>query len=96
MYVKKFLVYLIFAAVLSALGYELYELNQESVKTEKKFINLNSEKELLLKDSEKLKQNIDYFKEPHNLEKELRARFNIRRPDEKLITIVPPSQEIGE
>lgn len=36
-----------------------------------------------------LRAQIDYFSKPENLEKELRARLNYRKPDEKLIIIVP-------
>lgn len=44
-------------------------------------------------DSEKLKADLEYFLKPSNLEKELRSRFNYRKPDEKLIIIVPESQQ---
>ena len=37
-----------------------------------------------------LKADLEYFQNPRNLEKELRARFNYRSPDEKIIIIVPP------
>jgi len=90
--VKKFITYLVFAAVVVVLGYELYGLNSEALEAKNKLTDLDSAKEEILKDNEKLKQDIDYFSEPHNLEKELRARFNIRLPGEKLIIIVPPRQ----
>ncbi len=93
---KKFITYLVFAAVVVVLGYELYGLNSEALEAKNKLTDLDSAKEEILKDNEKLKQDIDYFSEPHNLEKELRARFNIRLPGEKLIIIVPPRQETGE
>ena len=89
---KKFITYLVFAAVVVVLGYELYGLNSEALEAKNKLTDLDSAKEEILKDNEKLKQDIDYFSEPHNLEKELRARFNIRLPGEKLIIIVPPRQ----
>lgn len=36
-------------------------------------------------DSNSLKADLDYFKIPENLEKELRSRFNFKNPGEKLI-----------
>ncbi len=93
---KKLLIYFVFIAVSAVFGYELYQLNLESVEAQKEFDGLNSEKESLVEDSERLKEEIEYFKEPRNLEKELRARFNVRLPFEKLIIIVPESQEAGE
>jgi len=85
-------IYFVSIAVSAVLGYELYQLNLESVEAQKEFDGLNSEKELLIKDSDKLNDEIEYFKDPRNLEKELRARFNVRLPGEKLIIIVPPRQ----
>lgn len=89
---KKLVIYFVSIAVSAVLGYELYQLNLESVEAQKEFDGLNSEKELLIKDSDKLNDEIEYFKDPRNLEKELRARFNVRLPGEKLIIIVPPRQ----
>lgn len=93
---KKLLIYLVFIAVSLGLGYEVYQMNLEAVEAEKKFTELNSEKEALLQDSNRLKAEIDFFKDPHNLEKELRARFNVRLPDERLIIVVPQDQRTGE
>lgn len=41
-------------------------------------------------DYQALKADYEFYLNPENLEKELRARFNYRLPDEKLIIIVPP------
>jgi predicted nuclease with TOPRIM domain len=87
--VRKVLIYLIFGAVMAVLGYELYGLNTELSEVKGKFTELNVEKEEILKDNEKLEANINYFSNPRNLEKELRARFNVRLPEEKLIIVVP-------
>ncbi len=58
----------------------------------------NAERELgdmmlQLRHAEEEKQSLErdsaYYQNPANLEKELRARFNYRAPDEKLIIVVP-------
>ena len=41
----------------------------------------------------KLGEDIEYYSDPHNLEKELRARFNYRSPEEKLIIVVPEDNQ---
>jgi len=41
----------------------------------------------------KFQADLEYFTEPENLEKELRSRFNYKKPGEKLIIIVPPKEE---
>ena len=40
---------------------------------------------------DQLKAQLDYYRNPLNLEKELRRRFNYRGPDEKLLIVVPPT-----
>ncbi len=46
-------------------------------------------------EEEKLKADLEYYQNPDNLEKELRARFNYRGKDEKLIVIVPGAAATG-
>lgn len=46
----------------------------------------------LADDSRNLKSDLEYLKIPENLEKELRSRFNYKKPGEKLIIIVPSKQ----
>ena len=43
-------------------------------------------------DSRDMKADLEYLKIPENLEKELRSRFNYKKPGEKLIIIVPSRQ----
>lgn len=90
---KKLLIYSVFIIVSLILGFQVYKLNLGVKDVQGKFNKLNSEKEALLKENEKLKQDIGYFSDPHNLEKELRSRFNVRNSYEKLIIVVPPKQE---
>lgn len=90
---KKLLIYSVFIIVSLILGFQVYKLNLGVEDVQGKFNKLNSEKEALLKENEKLKQDIGYFSDPHNLEKELRSRFNVRNSYEKLIIVVPPKQE---
>lgn len=40
-------------------------------------------------DNEKLKSELEYFSNPVNLEKEIRARFNLKKPGERMIILVP-------
>lgn len=42
-------------------------------------------------DEATLKEETQYLADPVNLEKELRARFNYKKPGEKMIVIVPPA-----
>ena len=40
-------------------------------------------------DRARLQRELDYYKNPENLEKELRARFNYKSPGEQTIILVP-------
>lgn len=42
-------------------------------------------------DEASLEANAQYLADPVNLEKELRARFNYKKPGETMIVIVPPA-----
>jgi len=45
--------------------------------------------ELLSKENEELQAQLNYFSHEENLEKELRAKFNYKKPDEKIMIITP-------
>jgi len=91
--VKRLGIYFVFIVVFLVLGYSIYESYGEVNGIQKEFDKLSVEKASILEDNKRLEEDIKYFSIPHNLEKELRARFNVRRPDEKLIIIVPPKAE---
>ena len=44
------------------------------------------------KENFELQADLEYYARPENLEKELRSRFNYKKPGEKLIIIVPPKE----
>jgi hypothetical protein len=93
---KKFIISVIFLTLAAGLGYGIYRLNLETQVAKKRFMELVAEKEDLVVDSERLKEDLEFFQEPHNLEKELRARFNVKLPQEKLIIVVPQNQKAEE
>lgn len=45
--------------------------------------------EALHKENEELQAQLDYFSRKENLEKELRSKFNYKKPDEKVMIITP-------
>ncbi len=54
------------------------------------FLNLTHDVLKAKQDHESLRADYDYYQNAANLEKELRARFNYRSPDETMIVIVSP------
>ena len=45
--------------------------------------------EMLSKENDELRAQIDYFSKDENFEKELRAKFNYKDPNEKVMIITP-------
>ena len=85
----RLLVYIVFGVVISGIGYHLYGAEVSRIKA---IADLNSAKDELNRleaETAKLTDDIEYYSDPHNLEKVLRAQFNYRAPDEKLIIVVP-------
>jgi cell division protein FtsL len=85
----KALIYLILLSVLAAAGFQFYRLyNQkrqiaeELTRAEQKISKLEEEKKNLLAD-------LEYFSDPENLAKDLKSKFDYKRPGEKMIIIVP-------
>lgn len=76
---------LILIAVLTQIYFIFRERNQLKGDLE----NLNSRLTALLKENSQLQSDIEYFSHPENLEKELRSKSNLRKPDEKMMIIVP-------
>ncbi len=86
---RNYLVYSIFLVFFLFFGYQIYKINLEAAGANLKLSELISEKNAVEADNNNLKSQIEYFTDPRNLEKELRTRFNVRLPGEKLIIVVP-------
>ena len=89
----RLLVYIVFGAVVSGIGYHLYGAEMELRAATADLKSAMEESARLESEQAKLVEDIEYYSDPHNLEKELRARFNYRSPDEKLIIVVPPDNQ---
>ncbi len=92
----KIITYAVSLLVVTYLGYQAYVLQSQRIEIKKEFGEIQSQYEELQSDSKRLNEDIEYISDPHNLEKELRARFNYRSPNEKLIIVVPEKEEVVE
>lgn len=82
-------IYIAFAVVAVFFGYHAYTANAERLELRDNLSAVKASLESLHRDNDKIESDIEYFEEPRNLEKEARARFNYRAPNEKLIIVVP-------
>lgn len=83
------LVSIVLVLSIGAIGFQLYRLYIQKIALEKNLENINAQTKPLIDENKNLLGEINYLKDPDNLEKELRSRFNYAYPGEKLIIIVP-------
>ncbi|MEK7114983.1 MAG: septum formation initiator family protein [Patescibacteria group bacterium] len=83
----------IFTAALLVLigfsGYQGYKLYLQKLSLEKDLAKVNNQLDGIYEENQKLVADLEYFKRPENLAKELKSRFNYVSPGEKLL-IIPP------
>lgn len=85
----RLVIVLILILFLGALLTQSYFIFKERSVLQAQLLDLNNQLGSLKSENTHLKSEIDYLSHPENLEKELKARFNERKPDEKMIIIVP-------
>ncbi len=85
----KILINVILIIVLLAAWTQIYFIFKELSPLKEKFGILKSRADNLIAENAKIKSEIEYFSRPENLEKELRAKFNYKKPEEKMIIVVP-------
>ncbi len=71
------------------LSIQIYGFWDRAYIAKAEYENLREKFEKTKTDNEKLKADLEYLSNPQNLEKELRARFNYRESNEKMIIIIP-------
>ena len=80
---------IILGIVLSAVLVQSYFFIKERNSLKANLDKLNSRLQALLKENADLGSEIEYFSHPENLEKELKARFNYKKPGEEMMIVVP-------
>ncbi|RJP44346.1 hypothetical protein C4587_02100 [Candidatus Parcubacteria bacterium] len=72
-----------------AIGSQIYFFSRDGKGARRDYDEVRAKLDAARLDEDKLKAELEYYSQPANLEKVLRARFNYRNRDEKLIIIVP-------
>jgi len=75
--------------IIGAVAYQVISFLVKEKRISGKFYEIQAELDKVTSEQEKLRAELKYLSNPDNLEKELRARFNLRSPDEKTLIIVP-------
>ncbi len=85
----KFIIVIVLLIALIGISVQIYFMFKERNQLKTELDNLNSRLTALTKENSDLQSDIEYFSYPENLEKELKAKFNYKNPDEKMMIIVP-------
>jgi cell division protein FtsB len=74
-------------------GFQLYRLLVQRASLNDRAENLAADVTRLEQENQKLSDDIRYFADARNLEKEIRKLFNYRNPGEELYIVVPKRNE---
>lgn len=80
---------IVLAIMLTLLGVQVYSLNSKRASLKGGLSKINGQIEMLEQENENLKSDLAYFSDTQNLIKELKSKFNYKRPGEKLIIVAP-------
>ena len=75
--------------LIGAVSYQLYQFEAQKSVVTGKFRELKAKADELGRENQKIKEDIGYYSNEANLEKEARSQLNYRNPDEKMIIVVP-------
>ena len=88
----KKIVTIVLAALFIVVVIQTYNLVRDKAGLKEKLSAVMTEAENLETENVALLGDIEYFGNPKNLAKELKAKFNYKNPGEKLIIVVPEEQ----
>ncbi|MFH1694302.1 MAG: hypothetical protein ABH880_00925 [Patescibacteria group bacterium] len=89
---KKIVIILASLIAIAWLGEQVYQLQKERLEFSEEYKEVKDAHEEIEEDNQRLLEKIEYLSEPRNLEKEIRAKFNYKHPEEKLIIVVPEEE----
>mgnify|MGYP001615329342 CR=1 FL=1 len=83
----RLIVWVAAAVILGFLSFQIYRFYASNAVAGAELEKASSKLEELKKENEQLQADIVYYSEAENLAKELKARFDYKKPGEKLIKI---------
>ena len=85
----KRVITIVLAVIVTLMAIQVYNLNNKKTALKTNLEKVTSQTDNLEKENKKLQADLDYFADPLNLIKELKSKFNYKKPGEKLIIVVP-------
>ena len=87
----KIFIIVVLLLFIGLVGYEVVNFSHQRSEARQEFEVMKAKLDEAKKENTELSAQLEYYSHPENLEKELRARFNYKRADEKIIILVPAS-----
>lgn len=88
----RFLISIIAIVIFAATAVQLYKLQLKKAELKSELEKVEKKASALVLENKSLKEEIVYFGDSKNLEKEAKAQLNYAAPGEKLIIVVPKKQ----
>lgn len=85
----KYITIAILSIIIVVASVQMFGLFRKGYDMGKQLRASKEKMDMLTKENEELQAQLEYFSRKENLEKELRAKFNYKRPDEKIMIITP-------
>lgn len=85
----RYVMALVLIVILLILGFQIYVFFRKGNGAAETYAELMLELAKARQEASESEKDLEYYLNPRNLEKELRARFNYRGQDEKMIILVP-------
>ena len=85
----KIVLFIIIVILFAVVGSQTYFILKERNQLRAEVASVTGKLDALYKENITLKEDISYFSNPANLEKELKAKFNYKELGEKMIIVVP-------
>ena len=89
MHVTRFLIIAFCAVALGLVWFEMISIYSESSDLAAKNDDMLAQIKMIEDENVILGEDIEYYSQPQNAEKILRAKFNYKKPGEEMIIIVP-------
>ena len=83
----KLILWAVVLTFLTFLSAQLYRFYVRNHGMEQELSNVTNETQQLERENERLQADLHYFQEPENLAKELKSKFDYKRPGEKMIKV---------
>ncbi len=78
--------------ILIVVGVELFSMLADTNRLREENAQVDQKLQALEKENKEIQGDQSYYKNPDNLEKSLREKFNYKRPGEIMIIVVPEKQ----